>query len=108
MTLSITADTLPLREDEEGAIRVGNTRVTLDTLIAAFNSGYTPEEIVINFDTLNLADVYSIIGYYLRHKSEVDKYLNKREEEAQELQKLFEARQNHVNLRERLLARKQA
>ena len=106
MSIMIKPETVPLTEDE-GVFRVKGTRVTLDTLIAAFNSGYTPEEIVLNYDTLSLADVYSVIGYYLRHKVEVDAYLKKRQQEAQETRQLIEAHQNHANLRERLLARKQ-
>jgi hypothetical protein len=31
--------------DENGVVRVAGTRVTLDTLIAAFNTGATSEEI---------------------------------------------------------------
>ncbi len=107
MSLAISLEPILLSDDGNGGIRVGNTRVTLDTVIAAFNSGYTPEEIIINFDTLELADVYSVIGYYLRHKIEVDEYLKKHEKEATELQILLESRYDRVNLRERLLARKQ-
>lgn len=41
-----SAEPIPLSEDEQETIRVGNTRVTLDIVIAAFQEGATPEEIV--------------------------------------------------------------
>ena len=37
MTLSIDREKPPLAADQDGVIRVGGTRVTLDTLIAAFH-----------------------------------------------------------------------
>lgn len=57
-------ETLPLEMDAHGVIRVGKTRVTLDTVVAAFDEGATAEEIVQQYPTLLLADVYSVIGYY--------------------------------------------
>jgi len=63
------------------AIRVGGTRVTLDTVVAAFVAGATAEEIVQQYPSVTLADVYSVIGYYLRHQSEVRTYLTDRQKE---------------------------
>lgn len=51
--------------------RVGGTRVTLDTLVAAFEQGATTEEIAQQYPSPGLADVYSVIGYYLRRRDEV-------------------------------------
>jgi len=45
MTLTITTETVPLVTDVDGVIRVGKTRVTLDTVISAFLDGATAEEI---------------------------------------------------------------
>jgi uncharacterized protein (DUF433 family) len=77
-----TVDPLPLRREESGAIRVGNTRVLLELVIGAYKRGETPESIVDSFTTLNLADVYSVIAYYLRHRPEVEEYMQAQEEEA--------------------------
>src|SRR3989442_10583248 len=52
--LAITPDTPPLRVDEQNVIRIGKTRVTLDTLVAAFQHGESPEEIARNYDALSL------------------------------------------------------
>ena len=46
MTLKIWADPAPLVIDADGVVRVGGTRVRLDTIIHAFNEGATAEEIL--------------------------------------------------------------
>jgi putative exporter of polyketide antibiotics len=68
--------------------------------------GSTPEEIIQQFDTLELADIYTVVGYYLHHRQEVDAYLAQQRLEAEEVQKMIEAKFNPVGIRERLLARK--
>ncbi len=54
MTLSIAAEPVPLNAGEDGVIRVAGTRVTLDTVVTAFQQGATPEEIVQQYDSLDL------------------------------------------------------
>jgi hypothetical protein len=46
MTIPIAAEPVPLEMDAEGVMRIDRTRVTLDTVIAAFVDGATAEEIV--------------------------------------------------------------
>lgn len=106
MSISIQADPVPLKTDDDGAIRVGGTRVTLDIVIAEHQLGATPEQIVAAYDTLSLPDVYGAIEYYLRHKTEVDVYLDQRRQEAAELRRESESRYSRDGLRERLLARR--
>ena len=65
---------LPLCMDEHGAIRVGNSRITLEIIIEDFESGSSPENIVANYDTLDRGDVYAVLGYYLHHRPEVQAY----------------------------------
>lgn len=98
---------IPLETDAYGVIRISNTRVTLDTIVIAFKDGATAEEIAQQYPTIPLADVYSVIGYYLRRRDEVVSYLKKRKQEADELQGQMEARFNPIGIRERLLARQQ-
>ena len=45
-TLFITTEPIPLETDADGVVRVGGTRVTLDTIVAAFTKGATAEEIL--------------------------------------------------------------
>jgi uncharacterized protein (DUF433 family) len=101
------AEPPPLRVDARGAVRVGATRVSLDTVVGAFQNGCTAEEIVIKYPTLELADVYAVIAYYLRHREEVEAYLDQRRTEAAELRAKIEARFPRVGIRERLLARRE-
>ena len=107
MTLSFEAQTVPLQEDSEGTIRVGSTRVRLDTIVYAFNQGHTAEEIASHYPSLSLADVYATITYYLNNRKAVDEYIQRREVEAGQLQEAIEAKPGYTVLRERLLARYQ-
>ncbi|MGA1823409.1 MAG: DUF433 domain-containing protein [bacterium] len=58
MNLAKVEEVIPLKEDKDGVLRIGKTRVTLDVVITSFNKGATPEEIVCQFPALKLADVY--------------------------------------------------
>ncbi len=100
---------VPLRVDEYGAIRVGNTRVLLDLVIHEFQHGATPEGIVDSYDTLSLPDVYAVLSYYLHNPGPIDEYLRRREEEAEAVRRKIEAAQPpRPNLRALLLARLKA
>lgn len=103
-----TVETIPLETDSDGVIRVSNTRVTLDTIVQAFGDGATAEEIGQQYPSVPLADIYSVIGYYLRHTAEVDAYVQQRQEQAERVREMNEARFNPVGVRERLLARQAA
>jgi uncharacterized protein (DUF433 family) len=88
-------------------LRVGDSRVSLDTVIHEFENGADPEGIVHAYPTLQLADVYAVLAYYLRHRDEVNDYLRKRQAEAAALRQQIEARQpNGTSLRAKLLARR--
>src|SRR6267142_223632 len=92
--MDIHQDQVPLRKDEGGAIRIGDTRVLFYLVIGAFQRGNSPEHIAHEmFTTLDLADAYASIAYYLRHKEEVDAYLRELDEEAAELRRQIEAAQ---------------
>src|SRR6266496_4097086 len=108
MTLedTLVAELPPLRLTEEGVLRVRGTRVPIDTVIGAYEDGETPEEIVHHYSSLNVADVYAVISYYLRHRPVVETYLEQRRERAAEIRRENEARFPSQGLRERLLARR--
>jgi uncharacterized protein (DUF433 family) len=103
--MSLSTTTVPLTTDEAGVMRVGETRVSLDSVIFAFHDGATPEEIVQQYPTLNLSDVYAVVSYYLQHRDEVEDYLEQRSAQRMELRKEVEARFDPRGIRERLLAR---
>jgi uncharacterized protein (DUF433 family) len=108
MTLTIVAEAAPLQANEDGVILVGKTRVTLDTVVAVFNQGATAEEIAYRYPSLNLADVYATVAFYLKHQQEVDAYLQQRQKQAQDIRAMNQARFDLQGLRDRLLARKAA
>ena len=102
------ANTSALRVDQDNVIRIGRTRVTLDTLITVYEQGESAEEIVIHFDTLDLADVYEVISLYLRHKAEVTVYLEERNRIADEVRRQLKPLLPSRDLRDRLRARSNA
>jgi uncharacterized protein (DUF433 family) len=100
------AEAVPLRTDQDGAIRVGGTRVLLEVVIGAYERGDSPEGIVRAFPTLKLADVYAAIAYYLIHKDEVDAYIRQVERDGEEIRRKIEALPTYKPLtRETLRAR---
>ncbi|MFB2977761.1 DUF433 domain-containing protein [Microseira sp. BLCC-F43] len=106
MTLTIAAEPAPLRVNADGVVLVGKTRVRLDTVVYVFQQGATAEEIVYRFPSLKLADVYATIAFYLNHQQEFETYLQQRQQKAQEIRKMNEAKFEPQGLRDRLLARK--
>jgi uncharacterized protein (DUF433 family) len=106
MSLVIDALPVPLRTDEHGVIRVGDTRVRLNTVITAWKQGDSPEQIVENFDVLDLADVYAVISYYLNHRPEVEQYLEQNQHQGERLRAEIERRFPPSGIREHLLARR--
>jgi uncharacterized protein (DUF433 family) len=98
---------VPLTELENGVLRVTGTRIPLEQIVEGYKAGQTPQQIVEAFDTLRLADVYTLIGYYLDHTEQVEQYLREQDEQADELRRQIEARQGpNTVTREVLLERK--
>ena len=105
MDLAAVTEKIPIETDKDGVIRVGKTRVTLETLVSAFNDGSTAEEIAYQFPVLKLADVYAVITYYLRNRDTVEKYLNNRMKLSEQVKRRNQENENMNEIRERLLAR---
>lgn len=97
----------PLRWDEVGGIRIGSSRVTIDSLLASYHNGATPEEIAVQFSVLRLEDIYATLAYYLNHRQEFDRYLEQRRQQAQQNREQLTQKHNLSNLRQRLLDRSQ-
>ena len=105
LELSLHAEAPPLRADEGGVIRLGESRVSLDLVVEQYENGMTPEDMVRAYDTLALADVHAVIAYYIRHRDEVRAYLKRRAEDAQALRAKVEGERPRV-ARAELLARR--
>jgi uncharacterized protein (DUF433 family) len=91
----------PLVQDNNGVIRIGKTRVTLLSVLNAYDDGATPEEIVQDFPALSLAEVYTTIAYYLQHRADVDRYLTERRKRVEEAHRINQV----AGIRERLESR---
>ena len=105
MSLAVDPEPVPLTMDEHGAWRVGSTRVTLETLVAAFDRGDTPEEIHEQYSSVALGDVYAVLTYYVRHRGLVQTYLDERERAGVEVQARAEREFPPDGLRARLVDR---
>ena len=99
-------ETIVLEMEPDGVIRIGGTRVPLETVIAAFQDGATPEEIVQQYPSIPLGDVYQVVGYYLSNRAEIESYLDTRLSQAQKNKQINEARWKPDGIRERLLSRR--
>ena len=96
----------PLQFDAHGVCRVAGTRLTLLTLIDAFQEGASPEEICQEYHSVPLADVYAVIAFYLSHRDEIDSYLETvRQREAQVIEEI-KSRSPLAEIRRRILAQK--
>lgn len=98
--------TLPFATDANGVVKIGGSRVTLDTVVRAFMRGATAEEIAQQYPSISLADVYATISYYLQHRKEVEQYLGKREKQAKTVREQNKQHLDQSGIRARLLARK--
>ncbi len=69
-----------VRQDENGVLRVWDTRVMLDSVVAAFHQGHSAETIAQQYSALSLEEVYGAITYYLANQADVDQYLRSQDE----------------------------
>ena len=107
MSIEVISELVPLTKHKDGVLRIGKTRVTLDTVIGAFLDGATAEEIAQQYPVLSLADVYAVITYYLRRRKDVEQYLQHRKNQSAKVRNENESRYNPIGIRERLLARRE-
>ena len=99
---------VPLHRNADGVLRVGNTRVTLDSVATAFQEGLSAEEIAQQYPSLSLADLYEVLGYYLRHQTQLDSELADQRATSQQQRIAYEAQHVPVGIRQRLMARRAA
>lgn len=105
-----TTQQVPLRSTEDGTILVADSRVSLDSVLHHYKLGASAEQIVQKFPSLELADVYASITYYLQHEESVEHYLREEERRGIEVQREIESAPDYekrtAGLRQRLSARK--
>ena len=106
MTAVISNEPVPIQMDNDGTYRIAGTRVTLDSVLATYQSGATAEAIADRFPSIGLADVYAVISWYLHHREQAHEYLHARQAAAEQLRHQVEQRFPPDGLRERLLGRR--
>jgi uncharacterized protein (DUF433 family) len=62
-------------EHVEGGYRIGQSRVSLESVVHAYLSGQTAESIAQAYPALTLEQVHGSLAFYLSHRPEVDSYL---------------------------------
>ena len=97
----------PLLRIDGGIVRIGTSRVSLDVLVAQYDSGMSPEEFVRAYEGVSLADVHAALGYFLRHQDEVRNYVQSRGSQAQSLRTEIESERAGIT-RSDLTARRTA
>ena len=107
MNLILESERVPLTLDDSGTLRIAGTRVTFVVLIEAYTYGNSAEELASQFASLSLADIYSVLSYYLRHRELLERdYLLPREQEAQAIEEAWKAQPGNLDLRDSLLERR--
>lgn len=82
----------PYVEYRDDGYWVTGTRVSLDSVVIAFQSGLSPETIASEcFPSLTLEQVYGAVTYYLGHKAEIDKYIEEAEADFEKLRESLRA-----------------
>jgi uncharacterized protein (DUF433 family) len=105
-TMTLVLDPLPVPlVDNEGELRIEGTRIPLHYLVYEYRQGASAEEIATRYPSLTLAQVHTLLAYYLANRKTVDTYVQEQEIKAEALRKEIETRFPTEGLRERLLAR---
>ena len=69
-------------EQRDGGYYVAGTRISLDSVVYAFNRGDSPKRILEELPLLmKLSRVYGAIAFYLDYKAEIDKCIEQTERE---------------------------
>jgi uncharacterized protein (DUF433 family) len=67
----------------EGVYSVGDTRVSLDSLVYLFREGMSAEGMVESYPVLTLEQVHGALAFYLENQKEINAYLAEGERTAE-------------------------
>jgi uncharacterized protein (DUF433 family) len=59
----------------EDEIRLKDTRIGIETVVTEYLDGSMPEQIAVNYLTLDLEQIHATITYYLHNRDLIDAYL---------------------------------
>lgn len=71
------AQKLYVQMDEHQVLRVANSGVMLDSIVASFQQGYSAEAIQQQYPALTLEEVYGAIAWVLANTEEVAQYMER-------------------------------
>jgi uncharacterized protein (DUF433 family) len=91
-----------IQTDSYGVLRVANTRISLDSVVAGFLQGHSAATIQQQYPGLSQEQVQRAIDYYLQHREQIDEYLQRQEEQWRRLR--AESEKNPSPVVERLRA----
>jgi uncharacterized protein (DUF433 family) len=78
----------PYIEQRDTGYWITGTRISLDSVVLSYLNGESPENMAQNFPLLSLEQIYGAIAFYLSNRDIVDVYLEKSEDEFQQLQQV--------------------
>ena len=96
-------ETVPLVQLENGAGRVRNSRVTLETIVIRMKVGDTVERIHSGFPTVSISQIKEILAWYFDNKADVDEYIQQLQKEAERIFQWFESQPGYKERHEKLL-----
>lgn len=96
-------ETVPLVQLENGAIRVRNSRVSLDTIVIRTQMGDTVKRIHSGFPTVSVSQIKEIRAWYFDNKADVDEYIQQGQAEGERLRQWVESQPGYKEHREKLL-----
>jgi uncharacterized protein (DUF433 family) len=80
-----------IRVDKDGRLRVGNSRVLVEGILILYRSGETAEQLLENFPTMAPEDLFATLAYYLRHRPEMDAWIDEVERETERVIEMIDA-----------------
>ena len=76
-------------EEREGGYYIAGTRISLDSIVHAFQAGESPEEILRSFPTAGpLVRIYGAITFYLENTEKVEAYLGEQDRRWDEIARI--------------------
>jgi uncharacterized protein (DUF433 family) len=105
---TIDAATAYAFQTHTGSWRVTGSRVSLDSVVHSHKQGLSPEQIVADFPSLTLEQVYGAIAFYLHNREAIEEYLRLQQQEWEKLRQESEERSPDLLRRVRELREKQS
>ena len=91
MSLTLGTEEIPLTRDASGTIRVGKTRISLESVAYAYQEEPSAAAVQEAYPSLSLSDIHLVLGYCLRHPEELKEYLEEQRRSGSQIRLEMEA-----------------